>query len=434
MADIRLSTDIRGQSLNTIMVDRVIAFGGSYVRSHSGPNHWVFVLDPVMRARVAQKTGKLPPPALPADDLVCWRFAPSRPMIGGFTHPVYNFYCRAASIPWGWDDAKIQLQAAVGMGQDSELSPDYVAGQVAIEINQKLDKRPWWLYTLPKVEKGQPVVVIGVKGDVPFPSPREMGSYPWELWKRRAFVRFDVVEPAASGMGEAAYNNEYCPICGAPAQGATRCIPSSAFCANGHSWNRDKSIHRPPSGMGQAQYGMPQTAARPDGLGSAPVDAVWATNSPDYHEPVGDGTSDDDLGIGGLNVEVSQLGQSSHGWAQSWRKGYASPRPVAPDGMVPPERFMGDQGMGSAPIMAMPSGMLNWDRVTGYEGQRWTEQVPPKWAPALARDVVEVEGMSGDEVSQQPAALVSAMSRKTKKWLAAAALAGALTGYWATRR
>ena len=428
MASIRLSTDIRGQSLNTIMVDRVIAFGGSYVRSHSGPNHWVFVLDPVMRARIAQKTGKLPPPALPADDLVCWRFAPSRPMIGGFTHPVYNFYCRAASVPWGWDDAKIQLQAAVGMGQDSELSPDYVAGQVAIEINQKLDKRPWWLYTLPKVEKGQPVVVIGVKGDVPFPSPREMGSYPWELWKRRAFVRFDVVEPA--------------------------------------------------SGMGQAQYGMPQTAARPDGLGSAPVDAVWPTDSPDYHEPVGDGTGDDDLGIGGLNVEVSQLGQSSHGWAQSWRKGYASPRPVAPDGMVPPESFMGefkysdvkcpvcgagaysatkcipgeyicpnghswprgtndglgDQGMGSAPIMAMPSGMLNWDRVTGYEGQRWTEQVPPKWAPTLARDVVEVEGMSGDEVSQQPAALVSAMSRKTKGWLAAAAVASALAGYWAARR
>ena len=60
--------------------------------------------------------------------------------------------------------------------------------------------------------------------------------------------------------------------------------------------------------------------------------------------------------------------------------------------------------------------------------------MPPKWAPTLARDVVEVEGMSGDEVSQQPAALVSAMSRKTKGWLAAAAVASALAGYWAARR
>lgn len=422
MADIRLSTDIRGQTLNTIMVDRVVAFGGSYVRSHSGPNHWVFVLDPLMRTQIMKKTGKLPPPALPADDLVCWRFAPSKPMIGGFTHPVYNFYCRAASIPWGWDDTKIQLQAATGMGQsDGELAPAYVAGQVAIEINQKLDKRPWWLYTLPKVENGQPVVIIGVKGDVPFPTPREMGSYPWELWKRRAFVRFDVVEPAANatGMGEAAYNNEYCPICGAPAQTATRCIPSFARCANGHSWNRDKSIHRPPTGMADVGY--------------APVDIVWPTDSPDYHEPVGDGTEDWDPAMSGNMVETAQLGQSSHGWPQSWRKGYAHPLSVAPDGMVPPERFMGDRGMGSAPVMAMPSGTLNWDRVTGYEGQRWTEQVPPKWAPALAREVVEVEGMSGDETSaaQQPTALVARMSRKTKGWLAAAALVSVCAGYWA---
>lgn len=30
-----------------------------------------------------------------------------------------------------------------------------------------------------------------------------------------------------------------------------------------------------------------------------------------------------------------------------------------------------DSGMGAAPVVAMPTGMLNWDRVSGYEGQPW---------------------------------------------------------------
>lgn len=34
------------------------------------------------------------------------------------------------------------------------------------------------------------------------------------------------------------------------------------------------------------------------GMGSAPIDTVWPTNSPDYHEPTGDATGDDDPAIG----------------------------------------------------------------------------------------------------------------------------------------
>jgi hypothetical protein len=77
-------------------------------------------------------------------------------------------------------------------------------------------------------------------------------------------------------------------------------------------------------------------------LGDAPIDTVWPTDSASYHEPTGPGTEDDALGQGGLLVT--------------------------------------DQGLGSAPVVAMPTGMLNWDRVTGYEGQKWEMNDPPEWA------------------------------------------------------
>lgn len=55
-----------------------------------------------------------------------------------------------------------------------------------------------------------------------------------------------------------------------------------------------------------------EIAYRKQGMGSAPIDTVWPTDSPDYHEPTGPGTGDDDPAIGDLTTTPDgQLSRSA---------------------------------------------------------------------------------------------------------------------------
>lgn len=355
---IKLPIQIGGMSLNPLLINSLRANGGVYERS--ADNSWSFVLDPVLRIRLALK-GIKAPCSVPADKFVCFNAVPTLPLVGGFTHPETGFHCRSAAIPVEWDVGiygeapGVRLTGMDPLADVEEPTPLGRAQFLAKKINERigaLSGKPakWWLYTLPVVEDDRPVVKVGVKGDYQ-PDAKELKALPWPEW----------VE-----TGVAIYV-EFVPPAGSDVKGTVAKIT--------------------PEGAMEA------------GMGSAPVDTVWPTSSPDWRPPEGDATGDSDPAMGSTNnpynstcpvcglsaagatrcipgsyfcanrhewtpkEATSGLGQSSHGFPARWRM----PSKYA----QPPRLRDEDSGMGSAPVVAMPTGMLNWDRVSGYEGQPW---------------------------------------------------------------
>jgi hypothetical protein len=362
---IPLYVDIKGETLDHLGVSFVRAEGGTYVGS---PGHWRFILDPVLRVKL-KLAGLDAPASIPANRLVCWKSIPSEPLVGGFLHQTYGFHCRAEGIPMEWDavvHGRPRVIPNAGLGDDDQspqqgasIDPMTQARRLAYDVNGTLKIREgtppaWWLFTLPKVgDDGKPVLVIGVKGDVQ-PDLHDLRALPWARW-----IKFGVK-----------INVEFVPPKGSNVKGTVAEI-SPEFVQSG--------------------------------MGSAPVDTVWPTSSPDWREPTGDGTGDDDPAMSGYDsfcpkcgqpatsadkcipgsyycanghkwtpsASPTGLGQTSHGWPSSWRrpKQYGSP-------MLQEEPLVqindADEGLGSAMLVAMPTGTLNFDRVTGYEGQDWT--------------------------------------------------------------
>lgn len=336
----KIHTDVGGMTLKPLLISRLSANNGVYVRSPD--NSWSFVLDPLLRIRLLLK-GVKAPVSVSADKLVCWNTVPSLPLIGGFVHPETGFHCRSASIPVEWDTAihgtpGIRLTGYDTLG-DAPTPPTPLARaeDLARRINEDLGalagKAPkWWIYTSPVVKDGKPLVRLGVKGDYQ-PDAKELKALPWEKW-------------TALGVE---LNVEFVPPVGSGVKGTVAKIT--------------------PDGL--AEVGMA------DDLAAAPVDTVWPTSSPDWREPTGPATGDNDPAMGqdgeeagmsksnwaGSGVTLADLAQVSHGFPARW---------LMPSKYLhPPALGDTDEGMGSAPIMAMPTGMLNWDRVTGYEGQPW---------------------------------------------------------------
>jgi len=397
----KLNIDMNsGLSLNPLLIKSLKAHCGTYVRNPD--NSWCFVLDPLLRIKLLLR-GVEAPCAVSADKIIGWNTVPTEPLIGGFTHPIYGVHARAASIPVEWDTLthgtpEIRLTGynmladAPGPDAPEQMTPlesaEGVARGINADIGALVGKPPkWWLYTLPLVEKdGRAVVKIGVKGDYQ-PDAKELKALPWAKWVSGGVelqVEFvppegsgikgtvakitpeglagvgmadmssapvDVVwptdspdyqEPTGDGTGDddpamSGYDGAVCPKCGGPATGATRCIPGAYFCANGHEWPRTAS-----SGLGHgfpARVRMPSTHMHPQQLGDDPRCATKTGTSQDIHCAV-------------YGTAMHPMDPRHPRWAK--------PRPAADD-----------SGMGAAPVVAMPTGMLNWDRVSGYEGQPW---------------------------------------------------------------
>ncbi len=467
MADIiRLDTDVGGARLSTLLIDKMPAHCGTYLRHRD--NSWSFFLDPLLRVRLLLR-GVKTPVSVPADKLVCWNTIPTEPLVGGFTHPETGFHCRSASIPSEWDTKTHGTPAVYLTGANGGIPNMDDAGApptalqraefLAKQINDRIgagtkSQAPWWLYTLPLVKDGKPVVKVGVKGDYQ-PDAKELKALPWTQWVALGVeIDMEFVPPAGSSvkgtvakitpeglaevgmadddmgsapidsvwptnspnyreptgpatgdfdqaMGEFSYSDFPCPKCGAPAQGATRCIPGEYFCANGHSWSRTN-------------------AKMFDGK--------------TFEEKAGS-MGDQRCGSG---VTLSDLAQSSHGFPARWRypSKFAQPPMVDPAraaGIRPrPSPFAEDTGMGSAPIVAMPTGMLNWDRVSGYEGQPW---VTKDWSGqgflSGKEETVFDDTFMGD-MSDAPGAAPAVQSPglgRTLGFGAAAAAVGAVTGW-----
>ncbi len=467
MADIiRLDTDVGGARLSTLLIDKMPAHCGTYLRHRD--NSWSFFLDPLLRVRLLLR-GVKTPVSVPADKLVCWNTIPTEPLVGGFTHPETGFHCRSASIPSEWDTKTHGTPAVYLTGANGGIPNMDDAGApptalqraefLAKQINDRIgagtkSQAPWWLYTLPLVKDGKPVVKVGVKGDYQ-PDAKELKALPWTQWVALGVeIDMEFVPPVGSSvkgtvakitpeglaevgmadddmgsapidsvwptnspnyreptgpatgdfdqaMGEFSYSDFPCPKCGAPAQGATRCIPGEYFCANGHSWSRTN-------------------AKMFDGK--------------TFEEKAGS-MSDQRCGSG---VTLSDLAQSSHGFPARWRypSKFAQPPMVDPAraaGIRPrPSPFAEDTGMGSAPIVAMPTGMLNWDRVSGYEGQPW---VTKDWSGqgflSGKEETVFDDTFMGD-MSDAPGAAPAVQSPglgRTLGFGAAAAAVGAVTGW-----
>lgn len=363
---IKLPIQVDGMSLNPLLIKSLRANGGVYERNPD--NSWSFILDPVLRIRLALKNIKAPC-SVPADKFVCFNTVPTLPLVGGFTHPETGFHCRSAAIPVEWDVGiygeapgvrLTGMDPLADVEQPSELER---AQSLARQINEQigaLSGKPakWWLYTLPEVKDGKPIVKIGVKGDYQ-PDAKELKALPWAKWVALGVeINVEFVPPAGSGV-----------------KGAVAKIT-------------------PEGGM------EPSMGCVEPNMGSAPVDTVWPTSSPDWRTPEGDATGDDDPAMGSVDnpynstcpvcglpavgatrcipgsyfcanrhewtpkeTAANGLGQSSHGFPARWRM----PSKYA----QPPRLRDEDSGMGSAPVVAMPTGMLNWDRVSGYEGQSW---------------------------------------------------------------
>lgn len=312
---LRLNTDVGGMTLKPLLIKSLRANGGVYVRA--ADNSWSFVLDPSLRVKLMLR-GVRAPTAVPADKFVCWNTVPTQPLVGGFTHPETGFHCRSRDIPLEWDavltgDPRLRLTGADpldGMA-DTSVPPTPLAR--AEDLGRKINEAigalggrapAWWLYTLPLTQGDRPLVKLGVKGDLQ-PDAKELKALPWAQWVSLGVeINVEFVPPTGSGI-----------------KGTVAKITPEGF----------------------IQAGMAD-------MGSAPVDTVWPTSSPDWREPTGPATSDDDPAMG------------SHGFPARWRmpSKYAQP-PLLPE----------DSGMGAAPVVAMPTGMLNWDRVSGYEGQPW---------------------------------------------------------------
>jgi len=559
---VTINTDVMGETLRGLGLDEVEAHGGRYVRDGAT---WTFCLDTLTRVMLFLRGVDDPPCSVPADKLVCWKTVPTHPLIGGFTHPMTGFHCRAEAIPVAWDTLLHGRPGLTLRGGDGNLlsslsdagsgaAPSAIAQaqSLAQRINTALgvtSGKPvaWWLYTLPSVRAdGAPLVTIGIKSDNQ-PKASDMKTLPWADWRKAGVaVQFEFVPLKASG-GKASPPVEVLP------------------------------------------------AATGGGMGSAPVDKVWPTSSPDWREPTGPATGydagmgngmqitgsltyepyndymwqmrekgrlmsqqpgdvcppvttqrsrgfsipstaggtevlvvptcvpgDSDAGTGngmqitgglsyepyddymekarqkgqllgqqtgqrcprgttlkkkffsvpstegGRDVLIAKtceprpaqkqrhgrqrgdecgMGQSSHGFPLRWRdpQKYGiqpptdrvdlprvaapcqQPWPPGPPGDASNEDGYGmgcmvgpaDLGMGSAPIVAMPTGMLNWDRVTGYEGRPW---ITKDWSG---------QGFMGDDASGS----VPATPSTGRKYfvLGGLALAGVAAGFAASR-
>lgn len=341
---IDIAMDIHGESLNKLIgFKRIVAHGGVYVKDGPWAPKWSFILDPAIKRKIdiaaiaasdAGRSFPAAPVAIPVNKLVCWNTIPSHPLIGGFTHPTYGFHCRAADIPLAWDTAihgtpRVQLTAdSGGMSGVSAVSVavQRKANMRAAEFSKALgvgtSKQPtWWVYTLPKVENGKPIVEVGAASD------KTTLAKVTTLFPRRSDVAF------------------------------------------------------------RAEMLQPTASLDTDDMGDAPIDIVWPTDEGYYHEPIGPGTGDDDPAMGEMqscfpcakcgamrptnSTPCPRCGVSA-GWAK------CGGGPCRPQ----------DTGMGYAPVVAMPTGMLNFDRPNPYEGQNWTIKDPPEWAHPT--------GMSGE--------------------------------------
>lgn len=531
---IEIHTDA-SDTLRGLFLDRIPAHCGTYVRNGSS---WEFALDPATRVKLLLR-GVRTPVSLPADELVGWKTVPTHPLVGGFTHPRYGFHCRAAAIPVEWDVLIHGRPGITFRGGDGNLlsslsddpgRPGMTSIQRAQLVAQKINKTigslgpnpaPWWLYTLPAVrDDGAPIVTVGVKGDYQ-PDAKELAALPWADWRLHgAVIRVEYVPPKGSAV-------------------------------------RSTFVDVLPLGSG--------AAVGASGMGSAPIDTVWPTDSPDYHEPTGPATGDDDFAMGngmGITPEesfagyrtymeemrrkgllmsqqpgrrcppgtlpavatfgmprpgggsqsicaetcdpeprcpqcgaiassaskfmpeyfcdnghrwapVTGMGQSSHGFPLRWRDParYNHPRPVeqwaplpvrAPQWPWPPGppgdasdegggECPADDGLGYAPVVAMPTGMLNWDRVTGYEGQPWVtkdwsgqgfmgDTTPSGAAPRPESGKSDVAGLVGAVAGGAAAFVASSrwfapqgrVSAETPV-IAGTSAAGALGGYVVAR-
>lgn len=452
---IRLDTDVGGARLSTLLIDKMPAHCGTYLRHRD--NSWSFFLDPLLRVRLLLR-GVKTPVSVPADKLVCWNTIPTEPLVGGFMHPETGFHCRSASIPTEWDTKTHGTPAIYLTGADSNIpnmadapkavTPLQRAEYLAKQINDQIgagtkSQAPWWLYTLPLVKDGKPLVKVGVKGDYQ-PDAKELKALPWAQW-------------VALGVE---INMEFVPPVGSNVKGTVAKIN--------------------PEGLAEA--GMAD-----DDMGSAPIDSVWPTNSPNYREPTGPATGDFDQAMGddkaydgeycpkcgapasgrtkcigcnwyvcsnghewplkgkggavdkrcGSGVTLSDLAQSSHGFPARWRypSKFAQPPMIDPArvaGIRPrPSPFAEDTGMGSAPLVAMPTGMLNWDRVSGYEGQPW---VTKDWSGQgfMGAETTEFDDtFMGDVTPGAPAAPTPSSPGlgRTLGFGAAAATLGAVAGW-----
>jgi hypothetical protein len=413
---LEINTDIHGETLRQTFLDEIPAHGGRYVRVDG--TSYVFCLDPLTRVMLFLRGVEKPPCSVPADKLVCWKTVPTHPLVGGFTHPNTGFHCRSEAIPVEWDvllhgrpgltlrDGDGNLLSALG-DTGSSATPIERAQALARKINERIGglgsakAEPWWLYTLPSLKSdGSPLVTIGIKGDYQ-PDAKELKALPWIEWRNAGVpIRVEFVPPKGTNISSS-------------------------------------SVEITPAGS-------PALIAAPAGMGSAPIDTVWPTSSPDYREPTGPATGDDDLGIGSLMVAPSGMGQSSHGFPLRWRDParYNHPRPIerwaplpvrAPQWPWPPgppgdaadegggDCRPADGGLGYAPVVAMPTGMLNWDRVTGYEGQPW---VTKDWSG---------QGFMGD-ATPGPAAPAAAPSRKGLVVGAIGAVLGGAASFVASSR
>jgi len=280
---IEINTDMTTRQIRELIgFDKIEARFGTYVRCPraGASNEWWFVLDPRLRVVALALTGTALPEKIPVDRLICWKLIPSLPLVGGFTHPIYGFHCRSADIPLWWDEVihgnprmtlRGGLSAGLSLSAEGDLSGMDPAASKAAEVAEKfnkfigLGKKPplWWLYTLPSVEKGKPVISVGVAGDVA--TYEQVKALIPAALARNVTFSIDVVQPKS------------------------------------------------------------------DDMGSAPVVSV----------------------------------------------------PMADADATGADLDFGDFGMGYAPLVAMPTGMLNWDRVSGYEGQNWTIPEHPAWTAGL---------------------------------------------------
>lgn len=424
MSTVDIPIDIRGETLRNLRLDSLPAFGGIYVRDSD--HSWWFVPDPLVRVRLAL-CGIQSPCALPADELVCWKALPTQPTIGGFLHPGLAVYCQAASIPNDWNNIQFRLrggssQHGVAMSDFPERAPvtSYQPDRTA-EL-QTPERAPVMAYQ-PDRTAGVPQFRPDLPDRTAIPQQADRASAPDARNGAGVTAREGRREPGAPGAAAKATAKVTLPEKAAARLRDVLDRLLGKKKPGEESGPVRRAIERfmellAPHEQEQVLQGLtdgpgPERSAKLVAqqvnkiLSASPRAAWWLYTLPTIENGQGVvviGVATDVLAamrikpenivwfLGSrlarearnmnVQIRVEQVQRANGNSTNSPRSLGSAPVVAVCESrgcFVSPIEARAEPGMGSAMLVMMPTGTLNWDRGNPYEGQTWTVPDPPSW-------------------------------------------------------